>query len=265
LRTDQHNQETPCDATRAWTQRFVGGASDAAQNAAAREHLDDCRPCADEYHTAVETAAQIGRQRRLERGEVERSARHLRLRKAAFDAQGPRPGRLHRLRTLLYPAFFAFLILQLVGGRPIEGLGSGRVQAGEAHVGNATLRPVEGTFTLGEGEWCRSSPEASVELEFGSTRIALDGAARMRVQKLRPLALYLANGSVTIEGTCGVTCRAGVFDVQVGSSVDLRLDETRLEVVVRAGRVDLIDASGGRRIEAGERLLIGEPLQQTKE
>jgi hypothetical protein len=126
-----------------------------------------------------------------------------------------------------------------------------QVLAGEVLVGDAVLRPASGTLTIEQGEWCNTSSAASALLSVDGVRIEIGSDSQVRLQRARPLALYVAGGELTVAGSCELTCAGAVFDVNSGRTV-VKVAPSGISVNVLTGSVDQTDASGLRTLLAGQ-------------
>ena len=247
--------EITCEVAWILIQGFVSGESTADGERAMRAHTERCGDCRDEYRSAVVTAAKIGGEQRRKRVAAERERRHRELRQAAFEASAPPTGRFHRLRTLLYPAFFAFLMFQISRlSLAVEGVEVTRLE-GEV---SAAQVPLEGTAArrLARGEWCETRTDSSARLATSGCSAVLGPDARLRVERAMPARFRLTRGTLDLEGECTVSTGWGILDLGPGKA-RVRVDDGTLEVASRAGDVQLTGAAGAQRIAPGEVLRRG--------
>ncbi len=240
--------EIKCEDVPALVETFVSTGLDRAVTAGLRAHTGGCPECRDLYREAVRTAAHIGHAHRTERVDTERAVRRWNLWRDVISAHATPRGRAARLRTLLYPAFFCYLIVQFAGGGPKERVLEVEVLEGTVHAGPS----------LGRGEICATGSDgrACLQTEDGLARLEPD--TRLLVERVSPPRLRLLTGRIELEGSWQVATTLGVVEVTEGLAT-MNLDGGGLECVGVRGDVLLIDSRGERSLTPGRTTAILAP------
>lgn len=234
-------QETICDEVPFLVRTFVSSRLSEEDRLRLRTHVEECADCRDLYRSGVETAAHIGREHREERVETERMQRRHSLKKDAMAAGSPLKRR-SPIRTLLYPAFFFFLILQITNFNPNTGTVELEVIAGEVH----------GSEHVERGEYCRTGSDGVAVLRAGKDEARLEPNTAVFLEDNRPRRLRLLEGELALDGEWRITTALGVIDVNGIANLSLR--EGHLDCEAFEGDVRRIDASGTRHIPPGTAL-----------
>lgn len=235
-----------------------------------RAHLVQCASCAAEFRSAVEQRARLGRAVRGgpevagqgQRSSPAPSTPVLAMEDDLEDARPPRPTaaakrqRRFRLRTLVIPAFFTWLILQIAGA----GAKPGRLEVSEAR-GNVTIaeRPYtdyERTPLLIRGAWCNTDEASSATLVAPGARVVVGSWSSVQAEATEPLRLRLRAGELDLEGTATIVTNLGVVDLVSGAG-HMRLSAEGVQLECRAGSLVFVGPLGERRLVAGERALLG--------
>jgi len=215
-----------------------------------RSHLEACAGCAGAYHSAVNTAASIGRARRTTRVQAERAARHERLQRIARSVRNPARGWAQRVRLMLLPSFFMFLIVYALGERPSTAGYTLTVEAGEALAGEELIGDERRSASLVPGDWCATGPFSKASLTLHTATLQLAADTRLFVQGGVPERSYLARGQVQIKGSGVLVQHAGTLELE-GGEVTLRVGPRVTYVSVHAGTATWTDASGARTLAPG--------------
>jgi len=238
------------DATcaRAWRaiRAYLAGSLGSRAEREMRVHLDRCDDCRERYHGAVLTLAGIGRARRRQRFTTERIERHERLRRLAFEAGEADPTRFHRLRSLLYPAFFAVLIFFVGRWSASPGVDVLALR-GSVHASGSLLDSAE-PIRLGRGDWCETAPDSAALLEVDGARIELGARGRLQVERSRPPRFRVGRGTLDVRGTCTLSTRFGVVDLDAARA-RVVVDDRRLLVERAGGSVVITGAAGAQAVE----------------
>jgi len=249
MEDDWNGDEITCEVAWIMIQGFVSGDSTPDGEHLMRAHIARCGACRDEYRSAVVTLARIGGEKRRQRVERERSDRHDRLRTMAFQAAAPPSGKFQRMRTMLYPAFFAFLMFQVsrmsvaVAGVSFTGL------TGQVTVCEQGLEPAA-EQTVKRGDWCRTGPDSSARLDATRAAVVLGASSAVLIERTQPTRYRLDSGSVDIDGTCTVNTSWGIVDLDQGRA-RATLREGGLEIECFEGLVAFTGALGSVKVEAG--------------
>lgn len=236
---------------------FVAGELD-AQGRRRLAHLARSDPrAASEYREALGRAAAVGRATRARREDEAVRNHEARQSRRAHEREAHRRGlrtdrnSLARLRTILLPAFFAFLIWQVTRVTAAPPALSLVLEAGEVEVSGEPLSLAAPGAELRRGDWALSRGEVRATVEGSGVELRLGPDSRLLVERVDPPRLRLEAGSLEVLGSCTLTARTGVAEVEDGSaSVALRAG--LLEVTCRRGSAVVIDARGERRLGPGE-------------
>lgn len=240
----------------AWerTRSFLARSLAVSEQRELSQHLEQCPDCHARYIEAGRTTACLGHMSRTERLARERRARRARQRRLAFEGGNLSPGRkqrAYRLRTLLIPAFFIFLmtqITQLKLPRPAVDL---ECTSGIVHAADAELRPGQKQGTdLTRGDWCSTAEDSEARLRVGKNALELGPSTWLLVESVRPPRFRLDRGSLALTGRCTLTSAWGWIRVEGAARVELA--EGRLWVECSSGSVSLTDAAGTLELLAGE-------------
>lgn len=231
----QEPTEDACEEASQAIRGFVTGLLPAERERALRAHLERCGECRDHYRAAVITTAHIGHERRLERDAWEKRVRSERLRSLAREGQQRPRASFVRLRTLLYPAFFAFLMWQVSGlltrnsGIRVQWLG------GNVTAGPFALSGERAPSPLGIGQLCSTDASGSARIDVGSTQLVLGPRTDLLIEAAVPLRVRLGRGSLRARGTCVVATLVGIVDVTRGEA----------EITLGGGALRIEGVSGG--------------------
>lgn len=244
-----------CDAHGSRIERFAAGELSPSETELLRAHRETCPDCDSRFRIAVETTAMIGRELRRERVEAERVARHERQRRDIFETRADVPSKLHRLRTLVYPAFFAFLMVQLAsfGGDPRAASVtriSGDVVAGDFRVDGDT------EVELARGEWCSTGRDSSALASVGPVSLAVGPLTRFAVERVDPARIRLEEGELEVAGSCVLSTPYGVLEFRDARGL-VRVGPAALLAEILSGTVVHTGPEGARELVAGESLRVG--------
>jgi hypothetical protein len=224
-----------CEAAQAGIDRFLAGKSTLAEDRVLHEHLARCEPCRSEYKAALDPS-----------GPSDELA-SLRGRFAAASVHRTR--RRSRLLKVLIPAIvIAAILVQLGPERP-----AGEVVAidGQCLVGDEKVLSGE-PAKVPAGQWLSTEENSLARMEFrGGSSILISQATRLWIDESGESQLHLALGEISAQGTCTVTTTLGAIEIERGSA-RIAMREHGLEVQSFGGGVVLCDASGEKRLVAGE-------------
>jgi len=244
-----------CSAHRSRIERFAAGELSRSGTELLRAHRATCPDCDARFRTAVETTAMIGRELRRERVEGERIARHERLRRDIFATQPDAPSKLHRLRTLVYPAFFAFLMIQLASFGGDSRAASVTRIAGEVVAGDLRIDG-EAEVELARGEWCSTGRESSAFASVGSVSVIVGPLTRFAVERVDPVRIRLEEGELELAGSCVLSTPHGVLEFRDARGL-VRVEPATLRAETFSGTVVHTGPEGARELAAGESLRVG--------
>lgn len=235
-----------CDEVSVLVRTFVAKGLSTEKGRLLRAHVEGCRACREIYRGGVETAAHIGHGRRTERVATEKAVRRWSLRRDAFSAHATPRGRGARIRTLVYPAFFCFLIIQFTEIGSHEAMLEVEILAGE----------VQASEALELGELCATGPEGRARLTTDGAWLELGHETRLLVESIHPPRVRLLAGELELDGGWHVTTRQGVVEVE-GGRARVALDPDGLVCSGDTGVLRVIDARGETIVAAGERVVFG--------
>ena len=246
-----------CARARAAIPAFVAGPLEARRQPQMRSHCAECASCSEHYQAALGVASRLGRGgrlARLERERRERRFRHRALAHAGARSQGSRQ-RSARLRILLVPAFFTFLLAQMPSLSREPAGARLFVLAGRVHAAGKLLEAHPEPVLLAPGEACALEPGARARLELASARCELAGEARVWIEALAGARLRLSAGEMALEGRGTVVTAVGLADLESGRA-RLRAGPELLEAECHSGELRLVSSQGSRELAPGEAACI---------
>jgi len=248
----EEETHTDPECRKAWKRigDFVAEGLLGAEHTALRAHLDACEECMEHYRAAVDATSRVGRQKR-DRAELEAALeRQERMHEAGYDVPAPaRHTNWNRLRTIVYPAFFIFIMVLVTRGPRFSDDAGVVLLAGEAVAADSGLGADR--LTIGRGDWCATGPASRVKLDVHEVTVMLGADTRVSLESLDPARLRLAAGSVDPQGTCTISTALGVVDFKQATGT-LALHDWGLEIRMNTGFAIFTGASGEERIDAGE-------------
>lgn len=249
-----------CDEAFELARVFAAKELPRAERTKLRTHLTACPECMDRYRQTVSTTAVLGRTSKAQREE-----RAIERQRRALHAQvfGPPPAegkpikkaRNFRLRMMILPALFFYLITQITGlgpppARVLVVESSGLVTVDDRRVEEAT----ESTLVL-PGRWVQVGRFASARLDGRSCFLDLDSSTDILVEAAAPPRFRLRRGAFDLEGTTTLITVLGLLEVEEGRG-RLRLDDRGLELEPQSGRWTWFDKGGEKLLENGRAVTI---------
>ncbi len=249
---------------------YAQGELGAARASELRAHLVRCPACAGEYRRSIEGQARRARglrggppagrepqpaspasivpaaERRAERVDVRPSPA------APAEARGRAARRRRlRLRTLVLPALFVWLFLQVAGvGKraPRIVVESAR---GEVTVAERPYASYERPPNLGRGIWCHTREGGSATLLAPGARLVQDPWSSVQAEAPEPLRVRLRAGGLSVEGRASVVTWIGIADFEGGAG-RVSLVREGLELSCSSGKIEYTGPLGARVLAAGE-------------
>ena len=253
--TDEDVLNPACAATRPLIDRFAQHTLHADEATAMRAHIVGCTACSDYYRRAVESAGRSGAAAREVRERREADAREQRRLRESVEGQvEPKRYRNFRIRTLLMPAFFAFLIFQIFKA---QDRGPRFVVDGAIGDVEITGRPFaaygENEVVMRRGSRCVTGKNSSAHLVCGDKTFRVGPDSELLVTGFDPPRVRLFTGELRLEGPSYVETLLGSVIVE-GDDASSRVmfEANGLLVSADAGSWRFQNADGERTIAAGE-------------
>jgi hypothetical protein len=244
-----------CEQARTEIRTFAGSRVPAARARVLRLHLLECEDCNAFYRESLETAARLGGNLRADREQGEAEATEVRREAArSLDKVRQRKPNSSRLRTVLLPAFFFFLMVFVT-----RAVWPGdRVQVadwgGPVFIDDEPFLREGSPKGIRRGRWLVTGAAGRLELKNGSARLALGERTFLLVEDPAAHRFRFRGGDLRVSGPCSVTTTHGVLELEDGTAT-LDARGASFELICEAGGALFIDATGEHRLEAGERVL----------
>jgi len=244
-----------CEATRPLIDQFAERTLRADAATAMRAHIVSCPACSEYYRTAVESAGRSGAAAREVRERREADMEHQRrLRESVEGQREPKKHRNFRIRTMLMPAFFAFLIFQIYKA---QDRGPRFVVDGAIGDVEVTGRPFasygQNEVIMRRGSRCVTGKNSSARMVVGDKAFNLGADSELLITDFDPPRVRLFVGELSIEGPCEIETLLGNVIVD-GDSASGRvlLEANGLLVAADSGSWIFLNADGVQPIEAGK-------------
>ncbi len=258
-----------CAAVRdALYRRADGEALSPAEAAALDRHLEGCESCAAELRRSGEFSSHISELLGGLRPPGD-------IRRKVLDRIGPLGGRRRTVTgaaALAGVALVGLVALVLSGGKPLARVaaGEGEVRVLEFSAGEWRVRT--GAREVRRGERVELAPGAAATLAVGESEIELGGPALVQLAKSatgRPVVHCIRRTKLSARVDVGARLEVRAGEVRLvtegtegAEGTDFTLDvaaDGGCRLTVRAGEVRAADASGERRVEAGETAVLAQP------
>lgn len=256
-----------CQELRAALPAYARGELAAGEALGLRAHLVRCPACAAEYRRSIEGQARRGRGLRggpsPARGSAASAPTRVEPSRDRADV-GPSPDppasrvpaaarrrRRLRLRTVLLPALFVGLFLQVAGVTRRAPRIVVEAARGEVTVAERPYESYERPPTLGRGIWCHTREGGTATLVAPGARLVQDAWSSVQAETPEPLRVRLRAGSLTVEGRATVVTWIGVVDFEGGAG-RVALVREGLELSCAAGSLEYDGPLGSRALGAGQ-------------
>jgi hypothetical protein len=167
------------------------------------------------------------------------------------------PGRAARLRLMLVPAVFVFLMANFDPLKRSSELELVAV-AGETRSGETVLAGGDAARGLLRGDWCETGPTAEALIRRAEFTLELGPSSSLLVVSPSQRRFRLGRGRVELRGACQVSCTFGVVEVHSGQA-RLTLTPAGLLVENVNGELSASDAWTSRELAHGETLELSHP------
>lgn len=253
--TDEDVLNPACAATRPLIDQFAERTLHADEATAMRTHIVGCQPCSDYYKRAVESVGRSGAAAREARERREAEAfEKRRLRESVEGQVEPKRHRNFRIRTLLMPAFFAFLIFQIF---KTQDRGPRFVVEGAIGDVEITGRPFaaygQHEIVMRRGSRCVTGKNSSARIVCGDKVFRVGPESELLITDFDPPRARLFVGELRVEGPCIVESLLGNVIVSgAEASGRVMFEANGLLVAADSGSWLFQDADGEQPIAAGE-------------
>jgi len=250
-----HTEQAECDEMLRLIDRFAERTLSQDDAQRMRAHLVGCPECTSQYRTAIESAARTGASAREDKERREADVAHARHVRESVEGQRPaKRNTLLRLRTMIMPAFFAFLIFQVFKAQDhgprfvVEGA------IGEVEVTGRRIESYgDNDVILRRGTRCITGANSSARLVQDGSVLEVGADSSVMVLDFDPPRARLEAGELTIEGPCIVeTIIGNVHAVGVSARGRVLLEAHGLLVDPEAGVWSFRNADGEELISPGE-------------
>lgn len=252
-------QDVGCEAARATLPAYLAGDLGLEALVELRAHLSGCPACRADLETGVSTAASLRARARRERElqvRTERRSRHRRLALQGAFSFSPRDPRGARLRMLLLPAFFMFLMVQTTSGSLARTGPALIALRGDVRVDDLAVPPDRPRRELRPGDFCFTGEGAGARLFLEGTSVRLRERTGVWIESTSPVRLRLQAGALELSGTATVTSRAGLLELERSDAV-ASVSDGRLAVLSHGDGVRVVDSRGVRELDAGSSVELG--------
>lgn len=253
--TDEDVLKPACAATRPLIDQFAERTLDADEATAMRTHIVACEACSDYYKRSIESVGRSGAAAREARERREAEAlEQRRLRESVEGQVEPKRYRNFRIRTLLMPAFFAFLIFQIFKA---QDRGPRFVVEGAIGEVEITGRPFasygQHEIVMRRGSRCVTGKNSSARIACGDKLFSVGPESELIVTDFEPPRVRLFVGELRVEGPCIVeTLLGNVIVTGEDAGGRVMFEANGLLVAADSGGWLFQNADGERAIAAGE-------------
>jgi len=248
----------PCDEALARTRRLATRSLEGERARELRAHIAGCEECARSYREAMGTAALLGSSTRTAREErLRRARRDLRRREAlSLGAHQGGRERWFRLRTILLPALFFYLILSVLG----VGARGARIElvthTGPLLLDGEVVEAGDERRVLPGGTWCETGAGARASLGLSGGALQLEADTHLYVEDVERARFRLHSGALSVVGDAAFVTVLGFVEVE-GASGRIALDDTGLLLEPLRGAWTVVDSQGRRTLEPGTAVVLG--------
>lgn len=246
-----------CSDTSRLVRRFLAGDEDVERRAAVRSHLVRCAGCREQYHSSVETMAQLAHAPRAYHEGLSRAPRHfdgIRTKGRAKSVRSPRP----TLVKLILPAFGLYAAFVMSSHTQSDGEVRLRALSGMVCLGQRTLNARDPAATLSRSQSGSTDASSRARIESQDALLVVEPLTAFAIERVNPSRLRLFEGTILFEGSLFVATRAGVLEASHGSGV-LRVSPDGVEVAVAHGVVAFHDSHGRTVVQPHDELRLPLP------
>jgi len=249
--------EISCEEAGALMREFSRENLDTHRLRLLRGHLAGCSDCMSIYREVVGTTAALGRVTRAEREKraIERQRNQLHAKVFGRKELPKVKRRFFRLRIVLIPAFFIYLMTQIAGVGPPPA----RIEIISTR-GKVTIdqRPVEegaGPALVLPGRWILSSRFADATVDGRTCELRLGSETDLLVESAAPPRFRFRSGDLQVDGTTTLVTVLGMIEISEGRG-HLRLDDHGLLIEPESGSWSVFDRYGETKLEKGHAVTL---------
>ncbi|HRV82593.1 MAG TPA: zf-HC2 domain-containing protein, partial [Planctomycetota bacterium] len=235
----------------ALVQRFASASLAPQERGALREHLGGCPGCAEHFERVAGTLARLGHEKRITRLAQEKALRRHSLRQDVFESGPSRNWMRSRLRTLVYPAFFALLMWGLSHKLMTPGGAQVQAQVADVWLRGQELAPGAQGVRMRVRERLFVGPAGHAQVQSGKTVWDLDPGAEVRLESMHPVSMRLFQGRVAVQGPFRCYSDGGVLIAKAACRANLQQTPAGLSVEILDGTAEWLHAEGSTQLVAG--------------
>jgi hypothetical protein len=246
-----------CDEAARLTRSFATGQLEVEALRGLRRHLARCGECMALYREALETTAQLGRLtvEERERRLLERQRQALHAKAFGPREKSGRRARRFRLRMVLLPAFFIYLMTQIAGLGPPPARVELVAHSGHVTIDGRTVEPGAEAALVLPGRWVISAQGAQARLDGRTCVAQLEAETELLLESAKPVRFRLRRGGLQVDGDMICVTVLGLVEVTQGKG-SLFLGDTGLRVEPESGTWKLFDRHGERSFPAGVQTVV---------
>ncbi len=245
--------EIDCDQAQSIIPAIVRGEDSKQDRMALRHHVQVCEGCRGDYIGSMDTLAALGHEKRLDRVIREKATRKFELKRSIEAVSVPKKLSHGRLRTLVYPAFFAILMLALAGRLNFGGGPRVLAQSPDVWVRGHELKMDAGEARIKRGEVMHTGPNGHAVISVGETVWRMRGKCALRLEGVANPTMRLAEGRLEMRGAARCLTRLGIIQGSDDSLVLLDLTQESLGLQIAQGSAKYVTALGDTELLTGQR------------
>lgn len=244
-----------CAQAREEIQTFAGSRIPAARGRILRSHLLECGDCKSFYKETIETAASLGSNLRANREAklAEQSETRRAAQRSVDKLRRSRPNH-SRLRTVMLPAFFFFLMVSVTKLAWPDDKVRVTEWGGPVFLNDEPFGFEGVPKKIRRGSWLVTGASGKVSIETGDSAIQLGERTFLLVEEPGAHRFRFRGGELTVAGPSLVTTTHGVLEV-IDGAARLEARGARFELVCESGTIAFTDASGTQKLTATDRVL----------
>ncbi|MFT5198899.1 MAG: hypothetical protein ACI87O_001559 [Planctomycetota bacterium] len=217
-----------------------------------RRHAQACESCRSEFAGSMQTLAALGHEKRLNRVVEEKAMRRFEQKRCIEALSTPKKLSNGRLRTLLYPAFFAILMLALAGNLPFSSGPRVTAQSPGVWIRGHELAVDAGEARIKRGEVVHTLGGGHALISVGETLWRTLGKSAIRLEGTKNPTMRLAQGHLELQGAGRCLTEFGIVVGQEHCWVTMEMSDSGLHIEVEEGEALFMTASGETPLQAGQ-------------